>query len=263
MGRFPQLFVSRSPGLICCICRRSFALESSRTVLADPRLPQWRDTSADKPTLSAAEETLLKTIRASGSLAAAGKMAADLPTASRLCVLGAVALLNAIAGRVTDFRQLWPCPWNNRASGGSRRVIRLARNLMRDYPLTDSRSSHGSEAGITRSLRSLPADRDAVREGQQDPELLSRWLKSWQQGRHQTLAKRPHCRGSSLCRQSGAEVPQWQPLFTLHCRRPQPPGKQNSFLQPALGRSGYSATARLRVLPRSSNLLYEPEPAAL
>ncbi|MFW8068375.1 hypothetical protein ACOIER_28265, partial [Klebsiella pneumoniae] len=84
---FPNYLLADRQANLLYLPEGSFALESSRLVLADPRLPQWRDTSADKPTSPTTEETLLKTIRASGSLAAAEKMAADLPTASRLYVL--------------------------------------------------------------------------------------------------------------------------------------------------------------------------------
>lgn len=121
---FPNYLLADRQANLLYLPEGSFALESSRLVLADPRLPQWRDTSADKPTSPTAEETLLKTIRASGSLAAAEKW----PLISRppaACTCSAQwRLLNAIAGRVTIFASFWPCPWNNRASGGSRRVIR-------------------------------------------------------------------------------------------------------------------------------------------
>ena len=116
---FPNYLLADRQANLLYLPEGSFALESSRLVLADPRLPQWRDTSADKPAAPTAQDLLLKEIRASGSLAAAEKMAADLPTASAQW-----RLLNEIAGRATIFASFWPCPWNNRASGGSRRVIR-------------------------------------------------------------------------------------------------------------------------------------------
>lgn len=81
----------------------------------------------------------------------------------------------------------------------------LARDLMRDYPLTDSRSSHGSEQELREAFDLYQQIIDAVREGQQDPELLAG--KSWPAGTYQTLAKRPHCRGSSLCPAGGAGFP--------------------------------------------------------
>ncbi|MFW8320078.1 hypothetical protein ACOIC5_27800, partial [Klebsiella pneumoniae] len=84
----------------------------------DPRLPQWRDTSADKPTSPTTEETLLKTIRASGSLAAAEKMAADLPTASRLYVLGAVAFAERDSRARDYFRQLLALPMEQQGEWG-------------------------------------------------------------------------------------------------------------------------------------------------
>ncbi|MCS5959915.1 hypothetical protein LNP74_05790 [Klebsiella pneumoniae subsp. pneumoniae] len=68
-------------------------------------------------------------------------MAADLPTASRLYVLGAVAFAERDSRARDYFRQLLALPVEQQGEWGSRRVILLARDLMRDYPLTDSRSS--------------------------------------------------------------------------------------------------------------------------
>ncbi|TYD29295.1 hypothetical protein FXO13_12800, partial [Klebsiella pneumoniae] len=87
---FPNYLLADRQANLLYLPEGSFALESSRLVLADPRLPQWRDTSADKPAAPTAQDLLLKEIRASGSLAAAEKMAADLPTPSRLNGLGAM-----------------------------------------------------------------------------------------------------------------------------------------------------------------------------
>ena len=142
---FPNYLLADRQANLLYLPEGSFALESSRLVPADPRLPQWRDTSADKPTSPTAEETLLKTIRASGSLAAAEKMAADLPTASRLYVLGAVAFTERDSRARDYFRQLLALPVEQPGEWGLKARYSLARDLMRDYPLADSRSSHGSE----------------------------------------------------------------------------------------------------------------------
>ncbi len=129
---------------------------------------------------------------------------------------------------------------------------------MRDYPLTDSRSSHGSEQELREAFDLYQQIIDAVREGQQDPELLS-LASLGQQGRIKHWQSDPIAAAHLYARQAAQGSPQWQPLFTLHCRRPQPPGKRTV---PATwpGRSGYSATADCEFFTRSSNLLYEPEP---
>ena len=128
---------------------------------------------------------------------------------------------------------------------------------MRDYPLTDSRSSHGSEQELREAFDLYQQIIDAVREGQQDPSC-SRWQVLASRDVSNTGKATPLPR---LIFMPGRRrrVPQWQPLFTLHCRRPQPPGKRTV---PATwpGRSGYSATADCEFFYRSSNLLYEPEP---
>ena len=170
---FPNYLLADRQANLLYLPEGSFALESSRLVLADPRLPQWRDTSADKPTSPTTEETLLKTIRASGSLAAAEKMAADLPTASRLYVLGAVAFAERDSRARDYFRQLLALPMEQQGEWGLKARYSLARDLMRDYPLTDSRSSHGSEQELREAFDLYQQIIDAVREGQQDPELLS------------------------------------------------------------------------------------------
>ncbi len=57
---FPNYLLADRQANLLYLPEGSFALESSRLVLADPRLPQWRDTSADKPAAPTAQDLLLK-----------------------------------------------------------------------------------------------------------------------------------------------------------------------------------------------------------
>lgn len=100
-------------------------------------------------------------------------MAADLPTASRLYLLGAVAFTERDSRARDYFRQLLALPVEQQGEWGLKARYSLARDLMRDYPLTDSRSSHGSEQELREAFDLYQQIIDAVREGQQDPELLS------------------------------------------------------------------------------------------
>lgn len=107
---FPNYLLENRNANLLYLPEGSFDLESSRLVPTDPRLPQWRDTSDDKLSAPSAQDVLLKEIRASGSVEAAEKMAADLPIASRLYVLGAVAF-STYDSRARDyFRQVLAQP---------------------------------------------------------------------------------------------------------------------------------------------------------
>ncbi|MCP6541860.1 hypothetical protein NL485_27815, partial [Klebsiella pneumoniae] len=64
-----------------------------------------------------------KEIRASGSLAAAEKMAADLPTASRLYVLGAVAFAERDSRARDYFRQLLALPVEQQGEWGAQGAL--------------------------------------------------------------------------------------------------------------------------------------------
>lgn len=100
-------------------------------------------------------------------------MAADLPTASRLYVLGAVAFAERDSRARDYFRQLLALPMEQQGEWGLKARYSLARDLMHDYPLADTRSSHGSEQELREAFDLYQQIIDAVREGQQDPELLS------------------------------------------------------------------------------------------
>ncbi|MDP1304564.1 hypothetical protein Q6319_27990, partial [Klebsiella pneumoniae] len=63
-------------------------------------------------------------------------MAADLPTASRLYVLGAVACAERDSRARDYFRQLLALPMEQQGEWGLKARYSLARDLMRDYPLT-------------------------------------------------------------------------------------------------------------------------------
>ncbi len=255
---FPNYLLADRQANLLYLPEGSFALESSRLVLADPRLPQWRDTSADKPAAPTAQDLLLKEIRASGSLAAPEKMAADLPTASRLYVLGAVAFAERDSRARDYFRQLLALPVEQQGEWGLKARYSLARDLMRDYPLTDSRSSHGSEQELREAFDLYQQIIDAVREGQQDPELLS-LASLGQQGRIKHWQSDPIAAAHLYARQAA----QGSPSGSLSLRYTvdvlnHPENEQ--FLQPGLDDPVIQQLLIASFFTRSSNLLYEPEP---
>ncbi|MEH9314727.1 hypothetical protein RAE90_29190, partial [Klebsiella pneumoniae] len=173
-------------------------------------------------------------------------------------VLGAVAFAERDSRARDYFRQLLALPVEQQGEWGLKARYSLARDLMRDYPLTDSRSSHGSEQELREAFDLYQQIIDAVREGQQDPELLS-LASLGQQGRIKHWQSDPIAAAHLYARQAA----QGSPSGSLSLRYTvdvlnHPENEQ--FLQPGLDDPVIQQLLIASFFTRSSNLLYEPEP---
>ena len=264
---FPNYLLENRHANLLYLPEGSFALESSRLVPIDPRLPQWRDTSTDKPTDPSAQEILITKIRASGSLEAAEKMAADLPAASRLYVLGAVAFTKRDSRARDYFRQVLALPAEQQGLWGLKARYSLARDLMHDYPeprsengypLSDSAHSHGNQQELREAFELYQQIIDAVRNGQEDPEQLS-LASLGQQGRIKHWQSEPLAAAHLYARQAA----QGSPIGSLSLRYTadilSDPENEN-FLQPGLDDPLIQQLLIASFFTRSSGPLYEPEP---
>ncbi|WP_052332708.1 hypothetical protein [Phytobacter massiliensis] len=174
---FPNYLLADRNANLLYMPEGSFALESSRLVAPDPRLPGWRDTSDEKPTPATAQQRLLAEIRARGSLEEAEKMAADLPPAARLYALGSVAFASHDSRARDYFRQLLALPADQQGEWGLKARYSLGRDLMHDYPgrsrLDVFSTSRGNKEELQEAFGLYQQIIDAVRNGADDPEQLA------------------------------------------------------------------------------------------
>lgn len=264
---FPNYLLENRNANLLYLPEGSFDLESSSLVPIDPRLPQWRDTSDDKPSAPSAQDVLLKEIRASGSVEAAEKMAADLPIASRLYVLGAVAF-STYDSRARDyFRQVIALPAEQQGQWGLKARYSLARDLMGDYPAPRSESgyplsskdnSHGNEQELREAFELYQQIIDAVRNGQEDPEQLS-LASLGQQGRIKHWQSEPLAAAHLYAQQAAQGSPTGSLSLRYTADILSHPENEN-FLQPGIDDPVIQQLLIASFFTRSSNSLYEPEP---
>ncbi|MDM4206017.1 hypothetical protein [Klebsiella spallanzanii] len=264
---FPNYLLENRNANLLYLPEGSFDLESSRLVPIDPRLPQWRDTSDDKLSAPSAQDVLLKEIRASGSVEAAEKMAADLPIASRLYVLGAVAF-STYDSRARDyFRQVLALPAEQQDQWGLKARYSLARDLMGDYPAPRSESgyplsskdnSHGNEQELREAFELYQQIIDAVRNGQEDPEQLS-LASLGQQGRIKHWQSEPLAAAHLYAQQAAQGSPTGSLSLRYTADILSHPENEN-FLQPGIDDPVIQQLLIASFFTRSSNSLYEPEP---
>lgn len=159
----------------------NFAFASSHLLPPDPLLPQWRDTANDKLATSA-QGAQLKAILESGSVEAAEKMAANLPAAERLYALGGVAYDSDRELAREYFRQLLALPADRQGEWGLKALFALGQDLIQENPLAslsdlealpDTRDIEGSRDESAEAFALFQQIIDAVRNGQDDPQLLS------------------------------------------------------------------------------------------
>ncbi|ELY3084762.1 hypothetical protein SME02_001759 [Klebsiella aerogenes] len=159
----------------------NFAFVSSHLLPPDPLLPQWRDTANDKLATSA-QGVQLKAILESGSVEAAEKMTANLPAAERLYTLGAVAYDSDRELAREYFRQLLALPAERQGEWGLKALFALGQDLIQENPLAslsdlealpDTRDIEGSRDESAEAFALFQQIIDAVRNGQDDPQLLS------------------------------------------------------------------------------------------
>lgn len=264
---FPNYLLENRNANLLYLPEGSFDLESSRLVPTDPRLPQWRDTSDDKPSAPSAQDVLLKEIRASDSVEAAEKMAANLPIASRLYVLGAVAF-STYDSRARDyFRQVLALPAEQQDQWGLKARYSLARDLMGDYPAPRSESgyplsskdnSHGNEQELREAFELYQQIIDAVRNGQEDPEQLS-LASLGQQGRIKHWQSEPLAAAHLYAQQAAQGSPTGSLSLRYTADILSHPENEN-FLQPGIDDPVIQQLLIASFFTRSSNSLYEPEP---
>lgn len=264
---FPNYLLENRNANLLYLPEGSFDLESSRLVPTDPRLPQWRDTSDDKLSAPSAQDVLLKEIRASGSVEAAEKMAADLPIASRLYVLGAVAF-STYDSRARDyFRQVLALPAEQQDQWGLKARYSLARDLMGDYPAPRSESgyplsskdnSHGNEQELREAFELYQQIINAVRNGQEDPEQLS-LASLGQQGRIKHWQSEPLAAAHLYAQQAAQGSPTGSLSLRYTADILSHPENEN-FLQPGIDDPVIQQLLIASFFTRSSNSLYEPEP---
>lgn len=264
---FPNYLLENRNANLLYLPEGSFDLESSRLVPIDPRLPQWRDTSDDKLSAPSAQDVLLKEIRASGSVEAAEKMAADLPIASRLYVLGAVAF-STYDSRARDyFRQVIALPAEQQGQWGLKARYSLARDLMGDYPaprsengypLSSKDNSHGNEQELREAFELYQQIIDAVRNGQEDPEQLS-LASLGQQGRIKHWQSEPLAAAHLYAQQAAQGSPTGSLSLRYTADILSHPENEN-FLQPGIDDPVIQQLLIASFFTRSSNSLYEPEP---
>ncbi|HEJ0416249.1 TPA: hypothetical protein SLP42_003102 [Klebsiella aerogenes] len=159
----------------------NFAFVSSHLLPPDPLLPQWRDTAKDKLATSA-QGAQLKAILESGSVEAAEKMTTSLPTAERLYALGAVAYDSDRELAREYFRQLLALPADRQGEWGLKALFALGQDLIQENPLAslsdlealpDTRDIEGSRDESAKAFALFQQIIDTVRNGQDDPQLLS------------------------------------------------------------------------------------------
>ncbi|HCB1498929.1 TPA: hypothetical protein MYO83_001763 [Klebsiella michiganensis] len=264
---FPNYLLQNRNANLLYLPEGSFDLESSRLVPADPRLPQWRDTSGDKPAPPSAQDILIKEIRASGSVEAAEKMAEGLPTASRFYVLGAIAFTQRDSRARDYFRQVLTLPTEQQGQWGLKARYSLARDLMGDYPVRRSESgyplssndnSHGNEQELREAFELYQQIIDAVRNGQEDPEQLS-LASLGQQGRIKHWQSEPLAAAHLYARQAAQGSPTGRLSLRYTADILSHPENEN-FLQPGIDDPVIQQLLIASFFTRSSNSLYEPEP---
>lgn len=264
---FPNYLLQNRNANLLYLPEGSFDLESSRLVPADPRLPQWRDTSGDKPAPPSAQDVLIKEIRASGSVDAAEKMAVSLPTAARLYVLGAVAFAT-YDNRARDyFRQAIALPVDQQGEWGLKARYSLARDLMGDYPaprsetgypLSSKDNSHGNEQELREAFELYQQIIDAVRNGQEDPELLS-LASLGQQGRIKHWQSEPLAATHLYAQQAAQGSPTGSLSLRYTADILSHPENEN-FLQPGIDDPVIQQLLVVSFFTRAFNSLFEPEP---
>lgn len=261
---FPNYLLENRNANLLYMPEGSFALESSRLTPVDPHLPQWRDVSDGKPASPSAQEVLRNEIRASGSPEAAEKLAASLPIAERLYVLGAVAFAGRDSRARDYFRQILDLPAEQQGEWGLKARYSLARDLMHDYPKSRSESgfssdnSHGNEQELREAFELYQQIIDAVRNGQQDPEQLS-LASLGQQGRIKHWQNDPVAAAHLYARQAAQGSPSGSLSLRYTADILSHPENDN-LLQPAMDDPLIQQLLIVSFFTRPSNSLYQPEP---